>query len=131
MAKNSKSSTVHKPVFPEQLGDEARRLWERLLPALLREGYFKPGDEMGLAMICFAYSEWLAASKTQLQYGAVMKTKNGNPIHSPYATVANQQASVVITLLRDYGLTPVSRGKLPSKLIEYPDWSGLAQFELK
>ncbi len=82
-------------------------------------------------MICFAYAQWLAASETQQRYGAVMRTKNGNPIHSPYATVANQHASVVITLLKEYGFTPASRGKLPSRIIEHPDWTGLARFELK
>lgn len=81
---------------------------------------------LGLAIICFAYAQWLSASETQLRYGAVMKAKNGNPIHSPYATVANQHAFVVITLLKEYGFTPASRGKLPSRLIEHPDWTGLA-----
>jgi P27 family predicted phage terminase small subunit len=127
----AKIQKAYVPEFPEELGPVARRFWDLLLPALLREDYFKPGDEIGLSMICFAYAEWLAASEAQHKYGAVMKTKNGNPIHSPYSSVASQQASLVISLLKEYGLTPASRGRLPSRLHDDPDWTGLVKFELK
>jgi P27 family predicted phage terminase small subunit len=127
----TKVRKAYTPDFPGELGPVARRIWDRLLPALLREDHFKPGDEIGLSIICFSYAEWLSASEAQHKYGAVMKTKNGNPIHSPYGSVANQHASQVISLLKEYGLTPASRGRLPSRLHEDPDWTGLARFETK
>ena len=122
---------AYTPEFPQELGPEARALWDRLLPALLRQDYYKPGDEIGLCMICAAYSQWLAAAEAQEKYGAVIKTKNGNFINSPYGSVANQNASLVVSLLKEYGLTPASRGRLPSRLYEDPDWTGLARFEMK
>ena len=97
----------------------------------MQEDHFKPGDEIGLSMICFGYAEWLAAGEAQQKYGAVMKTKNGNPIHSPYVSVANQSASLVISLLKEYGFTPASRGRLPGKVQDDPFWLELSKFDAK
>jgi P27 family predicted phage terminase small subunit len=114
------------PEFPEQLGSEARRIWDRLLPVLMEEDHFRPGDEIGLIMVCHAYAQYLEASEAQVKYGSVIKTKNGNFIHSPYVSVANQQASSLISLLKEYGFTPASRGRLPSKILEDPIWEEVA-----
>jgi P27 family predicted phage terminase small subunit len=127
----AKIKKVDTPEFPEELGPEARRIWDRLLPAVIRENYYRTGDEMGLSMICFAYAQYLAASEAQHKYGAVLKTKNGNFVHSPYGTVANQYASLVISLLKEYGFTPASRGRLPSRLSQDPEWDELARFDMK
>lgn len=101
------------------------------MPALIREDYYKPGDEIGLSIICFNYAQWLAASESQNTYGSVLRTINGNFVHSPYGSVANQCATQVISLLKEYGFTPASRGRLPKRLSEDPDWSGLVRFEMK
>ena len=127
----SKIEKAYTPECPAELGPEARRVWDRLLPALMQEDHFKPGDEIGLSMICFGYAEWLAAGEAQQKYGAVLKTKNGNPIHSPYVSVANQSASLVISLLKEYGFTPASRGRLPGKVQNDPFWIELEKFEAK
>lgn len=46
---------AYTPECPTELGPEARRVWDRLLPALMQEDHFRPGDEIGLSMICFGY----------------------------------------------------------------------------
>ena len=48
----SKIEKAYTPECPQELGPEARRVWDRLLPALMQEDHFKPGDEIGLSMIC-------------------------------------------------------------------------------
>ena len=103
---------AYTPEFPEQLGPAARRMWDRLMPVLLQKGHFKPGNEIGVVMICHTYAEWLTAAEAQHKYGSVIKTKKGNFVQSPYASVANQNASLLFSLLKDYGLTPATR--LPS-----------------
>ena len=107
-----KLTKAHTPEFPEQLGPEARRVWDRLMPVLIEKGHFKPGNEIGVVMICHTYAEWITAAEAQHKYGSVIKTKKGNFVQSPYASVANQNASLLFSLLKDYGLTPATR--LPS-----------------
>jgi P27 family predicted phage terminase small subunit len=116
----TKIEKAYTPECPPELGPGARRVWDRLLPALMQDDHFRPGDEIGLSMICFAYAEWLAASEAQVKYGAVLTTKDANPIHSPYISVANQSASLVLSLLKEYGYTPASRGRLPGKVQDVP-----------
>ena len=108
----AKLTKAHTPEFPEQLGPAARLMWDRLMPALIERGHFKPGNEIGVVMICHTYAEWITAAEAQHKYGSVIKTKKGNFVQSPYASVANQNASLLFSLLKDYGLTPATR--LPS-----------------
>jgi len=103
---------AYTPEFPEQLGPAARLIWDRLMPALIEKGHFKPGNEIGVVMICHTYAEWITAAEAQHKYGSVIKTKKGNFVQSPYGSVANQNASLLFSLLKDYGLTPATR--LPS-----------------
>ena len=55
----AKLTKAHTPEFPEQLGPEARRVWDRLMPVLIEKGHFKPGNEIGISMICHTYAEWI------------------------------------------------------------------------
>jgi P27 family predicted phage terminase small subunit len=108
----AKLTKAYTPEFPEQLGPVARLIWDRLMPVLIEKGHFKPGNEIGVVMICHTYAEWITAAEAQHKYGSVIKTKKGNFVQSPYASVANQNASLLLSLLKDYGLTPATR--LPS-----------------
>jgi len=108
----NKLTKAHTPEFPEQLGPEARCVWGRLMRVLIEKGHFKPGNEIGISMICHTYAEWIRAAEAIQKYGSVVKTKKGNFVQSPYASVANQNASLLFSLLKDYGLTPATR--LPS-----------------
>ena len=97
----AKLTKAQMPEFPEQLGPAARLIWDRLMPALIEKGHFKPGNEIGVVMICHTYAEWITAAEAQHKYGSVIKTKKGNFVQSP-----------LFSLLKDYGLTPATR--LPS-----------------
>ena len=48
----TKLTKAHTPEFPEQLGPVARRVWDRLMPELIEKDHFKPGNEIGVVMIC-------------------------------------------------------------------------------
>ena len=108
----AKLTKAHTPEFPEQLGPAARLIWDRLMPVLIQNGRFKPGNEIGVVMICHTYAEWITAAEAQHKYGSVIKTKKGNFVQSPYVSIANQNASLLFSLLKDYGFTPATR--LPS-----------------
>src|SRR5215204_3687719 len=105
----AKLTKVQTPEFPEHLGPAARVIWDRLMPALIQNGRFKPGNEIGVVMICHTYAEWSRAAEAQHKYGSVIKTKKGNFVQSPYVSVANQNASLLFSLLKDYGFTPATR----------------------
>jgi len=102
----AKLTKAHTPEFPEQLGPEARRLWDRLMPELIEKGHFKPGNEIGVVMICHTYAEWITAAEAQHRYGSVIKTKKGNFVQSPYVSIANQMHRSCFRFLRIMGLPP-------------------------
>lgn len=123
----AKLTKAHTPEFPEQLGPAARLIWDRLMPVLIQNGRFKPGNEIGIVMICHAYVEWITAAEALHKYGSVIKTKKGNFVQSPYVSIANQNASLLFSLLKDYGFTPATR--LPSltegSLLDLSDLVGI------
>jgi P27 family predicted phage terminase small subunit len=61
-----------------------------------------------LALYCNAYAGWLEATAAVNEYGAVIKTPNGYPAQSPYVTLANQHAAVMLRCSTELGLSPVS-----------------------
>jgi phage terminase small subunit len=44
----------------------------------------------------------------------MMKLPSGYPIQSPYVSIANQQAAIMLRIASEFGYTAASRGRLPS-----------------
>ena len=101
----AKLTKAHTPEFPEQLGPEARCLWDRLMPVLLQKGHFKPGNEIGVVMICHTYAEWITAAEAQHKYGAGIKTKKGNFVSRTPQSQTKMHRSC-FRFLRIMGLPP-------------------------
>jgi phage terminase small subunit len=52
---------------------------------------------------------WLDATAAIKEYGAVIKTPNGDHAQSRYVTLANQHATVMLRRGDELGLSPASR----------------------
>jgi P27 family predicted phage terminase small subunit len=81
----------------------ANRLAERVL---------KPVDRGPLMVYCQAWAAWLGAIQYIEQYGSVIKTPNGHLQQSPYVSIANNNAEVVLRIAQQFGFTPGSRGRI-------------------
>jgi P27 family predicted phage terminase small subunit len=111
---------------PAELSPIARIEWERVVIELAPFRLLKPLDVAMVALYCNAYAGWLEAAAAIKEYGAVIKTPNGYPVQSPYVTIANQHATVMLRCSDELGLSPTSRIKNlgERKSTVWENWDG-------
>ena len=74
-------------------------------------------DRAALAAYCGAYALWAEATVQLEKYGAMIKSPTGFPIQSPYLSIVNRQAEIMMRIASEFGFTPASRSRIstPSK----------------
>src|SRR5689334_5936893 len=78
------------PYCPRYLDRAARQEWRRLVPALMRRGILRAGDEILPGILCEAYSTMMAARKQLDKRGSVelvVKTSSGYEQKNPLLTI--------------------------------------------
>jgi P27 family predicted phage terminase small subunit len=101
------------PDAPEQLNEEARREWARVVGELEANGLITRLDRAALAGYCMAWSHWIDAEVKLREFGAVLKSPTkGFPILSPYWTIANTALKQMRDLLSEFGMSPASRTRV-------------------
>jgi len=73
--------------------------------------------ETDLCTLKRAYALWAEATEAIQKYGTMVKSPSGYPIQSPYVSVANRQAEIMMRIASEFGFTPASRSRIstPSK----------------
>jgi P27 family predicted phage terminase small subunit len=99
---------------PPELGPVARAEWDRVLGELLIEGDLMKRVDRGLLQVyCASYADWFEAEVKIQEFELVIKSPNGYPQISPWVTIANMRANVMLAIAKEFGFSPLSRGKLP------------------
>ena len=69
------------------------------------------------------YLEGLGAVGTRIgqmeqiqKYGTMVKPPTGFPIQSPYLSIANRQAEIMMRIASEFGFTPASRSRISAPL---------------
>jgi P27 family predicted phage terminase small subunit len=99
-----------------ELGAIAKAEWKRLAADLVKLRLLTPLDRAALATYCAAYelcSEAITAIET---YGSMVKSPQGFPMQSPYLTIANRQAEIMLRVASEFGFTPASRSRTAAPL---------------
>jgi len=115
------------PDCPDELGPVARAEWNRLVAQLASLRILTHLDRAALAAYCGAYALWAESTAAIQQYGAMVKSPTGYPIQSPYVSIANRQAEIMMRIASEFGFTPASRSRIsiPSErepsLFDQPD----------
>ena len=119
------------PDCPEELGETARREWNRLVGELAALKLLTNFDRAALAAYCGAYALWAQATEAIQMYGVMIKSPSGYPVQSPYVSVANRQAEIMMRIASEFGCTPASRSRISThpkaeptlfdQLEDYPD----------
>jgi P27 family predicted phage terminase small subunit len=102
------------PECPVELGEIARREWNRLVGELAALGLLTNLDRAALAAYCGAYALWADATEAIQKYGAMIKSPTGYPVQSPYVAIANRQAEIMMRIASEFGFTPASRSRISS-----------------
>jgi len=113
------------PDCPPELGPVARAEWNRLVGELAALRMITNLDRAALAAYCGAYALWADATSQIEKYGAMIKSPTGFPIQSPYLSIANRQAEIMMRIASEFGFTPASRSRIST-----PAKSGPSLFDL-
>jgi P27 family predicted phage terminase small subunit len=98
------------PDCPPELGELARREWNRLVGELSTLRMITNLDRAALAA-------WAEATEAVRKYGTMIKSPSGYPVQSPYVAVVNRQAEIMMRIASEFDFTPASRSRIatPSK----------------
>jgi len=100
------------PDCPTELGPVARQEWDRLAGELEKLKILTSLDRAALAAYCGAYALWAEATEAIQKYGTMVKSPSGYPIQSPYVSIANRQAEIMMRIASEFGFTPASRSRI-------------------
>ena len=79
---------------------------------LIERGVFDEMDQPLFLALCNAYESYMSAWKQVKAGGAVVLTKNGNPIQNPYVAIQKQALKDMTTLGAKFGFSPTDRARL-------------------
>jgi P27 family predicted phage terminase small subunit len=108
------------PDCPPELGDVAKREWDRLVGELAALRILTNLDRAALAAYCNAYALWAGAIEAIQKYGTMVKSPNGYPVQSPYIAIANRQAEIMLRIASEFGFTPASRSRIATPSLAEP-----------
>lgn len=86
------------PECPPELSERAQAEWNRLAGELATLRVLTNLDRAALAAYCGAYALWAEATEAIQKFGAMVKSPTGYPIQSPYVSIANRQAEIMIRI---------------------------------
>ena len=112
MNKNEPKPEPIVPECPNELGPVARQEWDRLAGELGKLKILTALDRAALAAYCGAYALWAEATHAIQEYGTMVKSPSGYPIQSPYVSIANRQAEIMMRIASEFGFTPASRSRI-------------------
>ena len=69
-------------------------------------------DRAALAAYCGAYGMWAEATEAIQKFGTMVKSPSGYPVQSPYVSIANRQAEIMMRIASEFGFTPASRSRI-------------------
>jgi len=101
---------------PAFLDAEARKLWCRLVPILVKARVLTEGDTEALAMLCNSWSTYLAATATLATEGRILSVGT-NGAKYPHPAVNDQRSALADfnRLSAKFGLTPKDRERLTAQ----------------
>src|SRR6185312_13563492 len=117
------------PDCPTELGPAARREWDRLVGQLASLRILTALDRAALAAYCGAYGLWAEATEAIQKYGVMVKSPTGFPMQSPYVSIANRQAEIMMRIASEFGFTPASRSRIAKQAPNAPSILNLIEYE--
>ena len=100
------------PSPPPGLPDKAIEAWNEYGPELYSAGLLTKLDAPMLEQWARAYADWKDALDRCDQFGKVIKTTNGNVIHSPYWSIANKAQDHLLKIQSEFGMSPTARTRI-------------------
>lgn len=104
------------PACPAYLKGSAREAYQRFAEQLTESGVAQATDATALELLCSAIALYLDALAKVQEYGPVWMEKGDSKIpkfaYSPHWAVMNREWKKILSLLKEFGLTPSSRSSV-------------------
>lgn len=97
---------------PDWLGEHATRVWQMVVPQLLRAKVLALTDLHNVEAFCTAYDNWRLAQESIREHGIVVAGASGGPVKNPALTAANEAMRQMVTFGSMLGLDPASRARI-------------------
>jgi len=101
-----------KPRAPKWLTKEAKKMWDSLSSKLHACGLLTSIDGLALALLCENYATWRDAKDLVDVEGYFCRSDSGNLYQHPAVGAMNTAQKNLVGLMREFGLTPSSRGSI-------------------
>ena len=107
---------------PDYLDDDARAVWERVVPDLVRQHVVTAWDVDSLAVFCTAVVHHRRAVEYVNRTSVLLKGRNdADPVvKHPAMQIIRDQAAVIRAFGQEFGLTPSARSQLVSPVRSAP-----------
>lgn len=116
--KPSPPKAIGKPKCPKSLSPEAKAKWREMTDLLDKAGILSMTDADALELYCVLYCRWQEAEAKVKAEGPIIVTPSGYARSSPWLRIATDTLKDLKGLLLEFGLTPVSRKRVP---VEAPE----------
>jgi len=113
-----KFATDDLPKPPSWLSTPAKKEWKRLVPVLHQAGVLTQVDTGTLAAYCQAFGEFVEATKIVKARGFTFISDKGNVIQRPEVGIANTAMKLMVSIAREFGMTPSSRSNIKVEEVE-------------
>lgn len=98
------------PVAPEDLGGEARAVWDRLMADFGHTGVLTAVDQDAMRIYCEAVARYEHAAKMLEKSGPLVRgARSGDLIKNPLHQIVRDNAVLVRAMARELGFTPSAR----------------------
>ncbi len=94
---------------PEDLREEARVVWERVVDALGPTGVLTGADRDILRLYCEAWARYSEAETALSRSGPLMAGRDGLLVKNPLHQIVRDNADAIKKYARELGLTPAAR----------------------
>jgi P27 family predicted phage terminase small subunit len=102
------------PGPPKNLGLHGRRYWKEVGPDLLTAGLFTMADFTAFLLLCDSIQIY-AVAKDEIREGkSIVEDTDSGFRKSPYLAIKDQQHAQILTLLKEFGMTPRARENVSS-----------------
>lgn len=107
---------------PDFLSDGAKKKYRSIAKALQEKGKWENGDEFALSALFANYQHWVdAEEKIKTNADLCFTTASGYRQQIPEVSIANNAMKLMLTFIKEFGLTPKERAKLQEMIFSDSD----------
>ncbi len=116
------------PPYPKHLSPSSRKVWDEIVPEMMKMGIFTPADSFAMEALCNEISDYRRIRKRIHKEGDLVKCANGTQRKNPLHSIAKEKLSTIDKYGAKFGFSPADRERIKSGGKSEGDEDELAKF---